>query len=833
MSDLSGFIKDSRDGLVREGGLGAVFAILTIFLFLFSLRSTLVAAVSIPLSIFAALAVMLVAGVTINIMTLGGLAVAVGRVVDDAIVVLENIYRHRARGDERTRAVLDGAREVAGAITASTATTVAVFLPLGFVGGLVSQFFLPFALTVTFALLASLLCALTVVPVLGYWLVDRVKLDVDENGEPKRSIWVRAYTPTIRLVLRNRRTKWGIVVFVTVLFLGSFTLLPSIPTQFINAGGEKVLSVSISPPAGAGSTAVLAKAIEAEQLLRKYPNVQLVETTVPGEGDTGLQAVTAAFAGRAANSATILVTLDPSVDLKAYTKQIAGLLDPIASAGYDVAVSEATGFSAGGINVIVSGADPAVVKTTSQAVVAALRTNPDLVNVTSDLAEAAPLVEVTVDPNRAFGAGLTTAQVAAEVRTILVPQRTTRIALGDQPPVDLYVQVDPARVNSVAALSTLPVGSARTVPLGTIADVRQVDAQGSITRIDEQPASSITAEITSENTGAVSTAVQEEINGLKADGTIPSSVTVRLAGITQQQNSAFSGLFSSMAVAILLVYVMMVLTFNSLVTPFIIMFSLPLATIGAFPALFLTGRPIGISSLIGFLDAHRDRRHQRDRPARPGRAAAPRGPFDDGGARGGRQDPRPADPHDRHRDDPGPHPARCRLQPGLDHRRRAGHGRHRRPVQLYVPDPHRHPGRLLARGRREVRAGRSAAPGGGDDRRRGGDRGGDRGGERVGRRRGERGGRRRELTRPGGPARSGGPGPERRPGAPVGRRAPAGRHVCGASAATRLGGPDRERRLILPGGGSAHGRSPRPILPTAAFPTERRAGVCPLQGGHA
>ncbi|HSS36876.1 MAG TPA: efflux RND transporter permease subunit, partial [Patescibacteria group bacterium] len=204
VSDLSGFIKESRDGLVREGGLGALFAILTIFLFLFSLRSTLVAAVSIPLSIFAALTLMQLTGISMNIMTLGGLAVAVGRVVDDAIVVLENIYRHRAKGDDRLTAVLTGAREVSGAITASTATTVMVFLPLGFVGGLVSQFFLPFALTVTFALLASLVCALTVVPVLAYFLVDRVKMDVDEDGEPRRSIWIRIYTPIISWALSSR-----------------------------------------------------------------------------------------------------------------------------------------------------------------------------------------------------------------------------------------------------------------------------------------------------------------------------------------------------------------------------------------------------------------------------------------------------------------------------------------------------------------------------------------------------------------------------------------------------------------------------------------------------
>ena len=187
VSDLSDFIKESRDGLLREGGLGALFAVLTIFLFLFSIRSTIVAAVSIPLSILTALVIMQATGVTLNIMTLGGLAVAVGRVVDDAIVVLENIYRHRALGEDRLTASINGPKEVAGAITAATITTVGVFLPLGFVGGLVSQFFLPFALTVTFALLASLLCALTVVPVLAYLLIDKVKLNVDKDGEPQNS----------------------------------------------------------------------------------------------------------------------------------------------------------------------------------------------------------------------------------------------------------------------------------------------------------------------------------------------------------------------------------------------------------------------------------------------------------------------------------------------------------------------------------------------------------------------------------------------------------------------------------------------------------------------
>ena len=209
VQDLSTFILESQDGLLREGGLGALFAVITIFLFLFNLRSTLVAAISIPLSVLTGLVLMQVAGLTLNVMTLGGLAVAVGRVVDDAIVVLENIYRHRALGEDKLTAVTKGPREVARAITASTLTTILVFLPIGFVGGIVSQLFLPFALTVTFALAASLVVALTVVPVLAYLLIDKVKLNVDEDGEPKNSFWIRVYTPTIKLALRNRVDQVG------------------------------------------------------------------------------------------------------------------------------------------------------------------------------------------------------------------------------------------------------------------------------------------------------------------------------------------------------------------------------------------------------------------------------------------------------------------------------------------------------------------------------------------------------------------------------------------------------------------------------------------------
>jgi HAE1 family hydrophobic/amphiphilic exporter-1 len=600
--DLSTFIKESRDGLLKEGALGAVFAILTIFFFLGSLRSTLVAAVSIPLSILTALVLMLAGGITLNIMTLGGLAVAIGRVVDDAIVVLENIYRHRARGEDRMTASLSGTREVAGAITSSTITTVAVFLPLGFVGGLVSQFFLPFAITVSFALLASLVVALTVIPVLAYFIIDRVKMDVDETGEPKRSIWVRAYVPTIRLVLGSRLTKWGTVAVATLLFFGTTALVPLIPTQFLNTGSEKILAVYLAPPQGTSSEVVLEQAIEAETILLAQPEVELVQTSVPGESNTGFAALSASFAGRPANSATLTVRLDPSVDLKEETEKLIADLEPVADEGWAVTVTEGSGFGGSStLSIIVSAQNQALVAQSTAVVLEALQDQPDIVNLKSDLSRATPEVQVKVDPDKATSVGSSTAQIAGEVRGALVGSTVTRVQVGDNGAVDVFVQLDPAGLNSVEALRALPVGAIAKVPLGSVATVAEVDAQGSITRIDQAPASSISAEITSPDQGAVSASVQQTIDDLVASGDIPPSVDVRLAGVTEQQTEAFSGLFVAMGVAVLLVYVTLVLTFNSLITPFIILFTLPLATIGAFPALVITGRPIGISALIGFL----------------------------------------------------------------------------------------------------------------------------------------------------------------------------------------------------------------------------------------
>ena len=243
--------------VTKEALYGALFAVVVIFLFLFSLRSTLVAGISIPLSILVGLIAMNWLGISLNIMTLGGLAIAVGRVVDDSVVVLENVYRHIQQGKPRLPAALDATREVSGAILASTLTTIVVFAPLGFMGGIVGAFFRPFALTVSIALLASLVVALTVVPTLG-------SLFVRTSGrERDRRIWLqRAYIPILRWSLAHR---FYTLLVAVVLFVGSFGLVPFIGTTLFGGGDSRLVSINLELPPGTDTDTTLKAAIDLEE----------------------------------------------------------------------------------------------------------------------------------------------------------------------------------------------------------------------------------------------------------------------------------------------------------------------------------------------------------------------------------------------------------------------------------------------------------------------------------------------------------------------------------------------------------------------------------------
>jgi HAE1 family hydrophobic/amphiphilic exporter-1 len=601
--DQADFITESVDGLLQEGLLGALFAVLVIFVFLRSVRTTLVAAISIPLSLFIAIATFGLFGLTINILTLSGLTVAVGRVVDDSIVVLENIYRHKGLGDPTGDAVINGTREVAKAITASTITTVAVFLPIGFVGGLVSQFFLPFGLAVSFALLASLIVALTVVPVLAYLFIDKVTVKLGDDGELPETIWQRLYTPVLQLALRGRLTKWTTLGVAFVLSAVAIMLAGSVPTSFIDMGGENIVQITVSPPQGGSTAGVYEKTLEAEEILGANDDVELVMSTIPSDTDTGTQALQSAFAGRAPNSGIITARLVEGTDMDAAREDIKEDVEPLSTDGFELLVSEQDAMGMGaGLAIVVSGPDPVEIKAASDTIVAGLIGMEGIDNVATDAVAEAPQVTVAVDPNMAMMIGSTTAQIGTEIRNVLVGQSIGTYTLDDGTILETTLRVSDEGIDSVEGLSQMPIsGLAGTRPLGQLADVEVVEVRGSISRVDGSPAATVTADITVQDTGAVSAEAADRIEALRESGDIPDSVETTFAGATAEMNEAFGGLFLSMGFAILVVYIVMVLALGSLITPFIIMFTLPLAMIGAIPALLISGHPLGMSAMVGFL----------------------------------------------------------------------------------------------------------------------------------------------------------------------------------------------------------------------------------------
>ncbi len=245
---------------------------------------------------------------------------------------------------------------------------------------------------------------------------------------------------------------------------------------------------------------------------------------------------------------------------------------------------------------------PADIKLASDLIVRELKMLDGVDNVASDAVAEAPQISVAVDPNKAAMIGSSTAQIGSALRSVLVGQSIGSYALDDGRVVETILRVDDEGVDGVESLRTLPVsGTVGTQPLGQVADVEQVEIQGTVTRVDGAPAATISADITTDDTGAASMEAQAIIDELRAVGAIPEGVTTTFAGATAQMNEAFGGLFFSMGVAILAVYIVMVLALGSLLTPFIILFSLPLALIGAIPALLVTGNPLGISAMIGFL----------------------------------------------------------------------------------------------------------------------------------------------------------------------------------------------------------------------------------------
>lgn len=595
--DQAPYVERSIESLATEGLLGLAFAVLVILIFLLSVRSTLVTAVSIPLSVVIALIALWAGDYSLNMLTLGALTIAVGRVVDDSIVVLENIKRHLAYGEPKRQAILAAVREVSGAVTASTLTTVAVFAPIAFVGGMVGELFAPFAVTVTVALLASLVVSLTVIPVLAYWFLKAPQLNPEaaraarEAAEAKelRSPLQRMYLPVLRFATKRR---WITLLVGVLVFVGTMGLAGRLETNFIDSSGQDTVSMTQKMPVGTDLKTSDAAAQKVEEVLKGLDGVQSYQVTVGGGSQMmgGL--------GGAADRVSYSLTVKDGVKTPDLENQLRSRLGDMSGVGEITVGGNGGGMggSTDSIDVVVQAGDPEALKTAADTVAASMKQLTGLRDVSSNLSASAPRVEVRVDREKAADKGLSEAQIGQSVAQAFRGAPLGQVTL-DGRASDLILRTGDAP-EDVAAVEKLKIATATgLVKLSSVAEVSEVAGPTQVTRIDGARSATVSAKLAGSDLGSVTTDLTAKLKTL----TLAGGATYKIGGVSAQQTDAFADLGLAMLAAIAIVFMIMVATFRSFVQPLILLVSIPFAATGAIGLLLATGTPLGVPALIGML----------------------------------------------------------------------------------------------------------------------------------------------------------------------------------------------------------------------------------------
>ncbi|MEV6156947.1 efflux RND transporter permease subunit [Nonomuraea sp. NPDC052129] len=584
-------VEKSIESLTTEGLLGLAMAVLIILVFLFSVRSTLVTAVSIPLSVLIALIALWAWDYSLNMLTLGALTIAIGRVVDDSIVVLENIKRHLSYGEPKRQAIENGVREVAGAVTASTLTTVAVFLPIAFVGGFVGELFGPFSITVTVALLASLLVSLTVVPVLSYWFLKPPKNGDRHKAEEKerRSLLQRAYVPVIRFATRHRLTT---VAGALAILIGTLALVPRLETSFIDNAGQDTVNITQNLPVGTSLAAADRKAKEVEKVLTGLDAVKSYQVTVGGASGVGFAGAGPNGGGGGTARASYSLTLREGSETAAVENTLRDQLGKLPDAG-EISIGETGGFGGDGLEVLVHASEQDTLSDAARVVQQTMSAIPGVTEVTSGLAETAPRIDVTVDRKEAAERGLTEAAVGQLVAQAFRGSTVTQLTF-DGTTADVVVDTGDAPV-SLGELRKLDLPGKGD--LADVAEVKQVNGPVSVSRVDGER----TVTVSGKSTGADLGAISADLDSRLAKLTLPAGATYSVGGASADQDEAFGSLGLALVAAIALVFFVMVATFRSLIQPLLLLVSIPFAATGAIGLLLITGTSLGLAAMIGLL----------------------------------------------------------------------------------------------------------------------------------------------------------------------------------------------------------------------------------------
>jgi HAE1 family hydrophobic/amphiphilic exporter-1 len=632
INDQSVFISASIEQVRSAAVLGGLLAILVLYGFLRDIRATVIIGLAIPVSVIGTFLLMFATDITLNIMSLGGIALAVGLLVDNSIVVLENVVRHREQGSDVLQAARKGASEVAGAVTAATLTTIAVFFPMVFITGIAGQLFRDQALTVTFALLFSLLVALTLIPMLAAMRAGPRFNDADHGGAPGRVtrglgwalhqlrrvlgtvawlagrlaavvlVWPfqgmlalvgRGYRPLLGWSLQHRAL---VLLLSATAFAGAMLLVPRLGTELIPqfSQGEFSVELRLQPGASLAQTDRAMRSIQ--RIAANQPEIALTY----GVAGTGNR-LDANPVDAGEHTGTFNVRLNSgsgsrSVERAVMTRMRAEL-EQIPGIQYEFRYPELLSFATP-LEIEITGYELDRINGVAESVRALLLGSERYVDVRTTVEAGNPEIQILFDHERAARLGLMVRDIADRVVSSVRGDVATRYTWRDRE-IDVLVRSIDSRDASLAELRGLIVNpdSQRPVPLEAVAEIRVATGPAEIRRVDQSRVALVSAQIAYGDLGSAVLDLEQRLSALS----LPAGVTVAVTGQNQEMSEAIASMRFTLLMAIFLVYLVMASQFESLVHPFVILFTIPLALVGAVLALYLTGTTLNVVAFIGVI----------------------------------------------------------------------------------------------------------------------------------------------------------------------------------------------------------------------------------------
>ena len=597
-------IEESISSVVENIFMGAFLSILILFVFLKNVGLTGVIAVSMPLSIIGTFVLLYFSGTTLNLVSLGGLSIGVGMLVDNSVVVLENIYRYRtSEGFGKIKGTYRGTKEVSSSIIASTLTTIVVFVPFIFTDGLAMEMMTDLALSVVFSLVMSLIVAVTVVPMIAANYVN----NVHRNHAPKQLNFINKLLDLFDKGIKVLDTfylkvlSWAVdhkkrtVILIVAIFFGSLTLVPSIGLELMPSSDEGTFSVTVEAPSGSRLEVIDELSLEVEEMLEQIPEMENISVTLSGSGGES-----SIFSS--SGTSTINCELVDKTERKRSTEEIVeevrNATKSIAGANITVSATSSMSIGGGAVQVEIYGDDLDTLRSISDEIMRQMESVEGTRQITSSFDDEETQVAIRINKDKVRQYGLSGSNIASQIKNTISGYTATTLKV-DGTEYDITIKYPENNTSTLVNLGdiTISTGTGAYIPLSSIADIEMEDIPSAISRTDQVRYATVSCDVYGEASGSVGNKIQKIINSMN----FPEGYRVSMGGDNEMMVETFTALGTVIVLAIALVYMVMAAQFESFINPFIIMFTIPLAFTGAILLLFLGGESISMMALIGCL----------------------------------------------------------------------------------------------------------------------------------------------------------------------------------------------------------------------------------------